>query len=268
MPKILLTNDDGIFSPGILSLKKEIDKLGETVVVAPSKEKSGIGKAISSKLVKVETISLPDGSTAYAINGTPADAYMIATYKILGKTPDLLISGINLGPNLGVDDFFTSGTIGAAIEAAVHHAPAIAVSYCMEKFLEGQDKASLVDMETLNLIAKIAAETAKYVLENGMPYDVDLISINVPEKLRSLNFEATTLSYKGYLDLFVNRNGGYVIDRWVLEDYPDDVPGTDLHTVKKRKRIAVTPIKLRFIHNTEGIKGLIEHLHSYFHKSS
>lgn len=264
MPKILLTNDDGIFSPGILTLKRKLDKLGEVVVVAPLKETSGIGKAISSKFVKVEQVILPDGSKAYGIDGTPADAYMIATHKILGQNPDLLISGINLGPNLGVDDFFTSGTLGAAIEAAIHRVPAIAVSYCMEKFLEGQDKASLVNKEILDLTAKIAVETAKYILENGMPYDVDLISINVPEKMRSLSFEATTLSYKGYLDLFVDRNGGYIIDHWVLEDYPDDVPGTDLYAVKRRKRIAVTPIKLRFIHNTEGVRGLIDHLHSQF----
>lgn len=262
MPKILLINDDGIHSPGIFILKRELEALGETFVVAPEAERSGIGKALSSSLVKVRRISLADGSEAYAISGTPADAFMLARYKILGENPDLLVSGINLGPNLGIDDFFTSGTLGAAIEAAIHGVPAIAVSYCIERFVERQNKASLADMKVLELTAKIAAKTADYVLRHGMPFDIDIISINVPEKISSLDFEATTLSYKGYLDLFVGRGEGYIIEQWILADYPDDVKGTDIYAVKRRRRISITPIKLRFIHNTEGIRSLIDFLKS------
>jgi len=162
MPKILLINDDGINSPGILMLKKELEWLGELFIVAPENERSGIGKAVSSSLVRVRRITLADGSEVYAISGTPADAFMLAKYKILGENPDLLVAGINLGPNLGIDDFFTSGTLGAAIEAAIHGVPAVAVSYCIEKFVEGQNKASLVNMEVLELTAKIAAKTAEY----------------------------------------------------------------------------------------------------------
>jgi len=264
MPKILVINDDGINSPGILSLKRELERLGELFIVAPENEKSGIGKAVSSSLVKVKRVTLADGSEAYAISGTPADAYMLATYKILGENPDLLVAGINLGPNLGIDDFFTSGTLGAAIEAAIHGVPAIAVSYCMEKFVEGQDKASLVNVEVLELTARIAAKTAEYLLKHGMPFDVDIISINVPERISSVNFEATTLSYKGYLDLFTRRGDGYIIGQWILADYPDDVKGTDIYAVKKRKRVSITPIKLRFIHNTEGIRKLIDFLDANF----
>jgi len=264
MPKILVINDDGINSPGILSLKRELERLGELFIVAPENEKSGIGKAVSSSLVKVKRVTLADGSEAYAISGTPADAYMLATYKILGENPDLLVAGINLGPNLGIDDFFTSGTLGAAIEAAIHGVPAIAVSYCMEKFVEGQDKASLVNAEVLELTARITAKTAEYLLEHGMPFDVDIISINVPERISSVNFEVTTLSYKGYLDLFTKRGDGYIIGQWILADYPDDVKGTDIYAVKKRKRISITPIKLRFIHNTEGIRKLIDFLDANF----
>ena len=98
MPKILVINDDGINSPGILTLKRELERLGELFIVAPENEKSGIGKAVSSSLVKVKRVTLADGSEAYAISGTPADAYMLATYKILGENPDLLVAGINLGP--------------------------------------------------------------------------------------------------------------------------------------------------------------------------
>jgi len=105
MPKILLINDDGINSPGLLKLKSELEGLGELLIVAPENERSGIGKALSSSLVKVKQLVLADGSKAYVITGTPADAFMLAKYKILGENPDLLVAGINLGPNLGIDDF-------------------------------------------------------------------------------------------------------------------------------------------------------------------
>jgi len=191
LPKIMLTNDDGIQSPGLLALKKELEPLGEILVVAPKNERSGIGKAISSHQIKMMKTKLSDGSEAYAIGGTPADAYLLAKYKILGAPPELLVAGINIGPNLGIDDFFTSGTLGAAVEAAIHGTAAIAVSYCLEKYLEGQDKASLVTMEDLKLAAKIARKVVEHVLEHGMPTDVDIISINVPEKVKSLNIQMT-----------------------------------------------------------------------------
>jgi len=119
-------------------------------------------------------------------------------------------------------------------------------------------------MEVLKLTAKIAAKTAEYLLKHGMPFDIDIISINVPEKVGSVNFEITTLSYKGYIDLFVRREDGYIIGQWILADYPDDVKGTDIYAVKKRRRISITPIKLRFIHNTEGIRKLIDFLDASF----
>jgi len=259
LPKILLTNDDGIQSPGLLALKKELETLGEILVIAPEKERSGIGKALSSHQIKMSKTKLSDGSEAYAIGGTPADAYLLAKYKILGKPPELLVAGINIGPNLGVDDFFTSGTVGAAIEAAIHGTAAVSVSYCLEKYLEGQDKASLVAPEDLKLAAKIAKEVAKHVLEHGMPPDVDIISINVPEKVKSLKFEVTCLSYKGYKDIYAPRTEGYLIESWILSDYPDDAPGTDLWAAK-RKRVSITPVKLKFIHNTEGLEPLLETL--------
>jgi len=263
MPKILLVNDDGVYSPGLLTLKREIQNLGEITVVAPSKERSGIGKALSCNLVNVRKVSLADSSEAYAIDGTPADAYFIATHKILREKPDLLVSGINLGPNLGIDDFFTSGTLGAAIEAAIHKVPAIAVSYCMKRVADIEDEFLKVNMAHLLLAAKIAKKTAEYILKNGMPPNVDIISINVPEKIVSLSFEATTLSYKGFMDLHVSRKGGYIISQWTLFDYPNDMEGTDIYTIKDGK-ISVTPIKLKFIHNVEGLKDLICFLNSKF----
>jgi 5'-nucleotidase len=261
MSIILLVNDDGIYSPGILALKRELEDLGEVFVVAPYEERSGVGKALScGRLVRLRKVGKSNGSRVYAVDGTPADAYFVAVHKILKRKPDLLVSGINLGPNIGIDDFFTSGTLGAAIEAAIHKVPAIAISYCIERFME--EDANFLKENEANLVkaAKIARKTAEYVLMNGMPNNVDIISINVPDKIDSLSFKATTMSYKGFIDLYQRRKGGYIISQWTMFSYLTDETGTDVNTIKNEGKVSVTPIKLRFHHNINGIKNLIDFL--------
>lgn len=203
---------------------------------------------------------LRDSSRAYATTGTPGDAFLLAANKILKRMPDLLLAGINLGPNLAVDDLLNSGTLGAALEAAIHHVPAIAVSYCISEITEQLAEKVEVTEKELEPTAAIAENAAKYVLEKGMPPDVDIISIDVPEKVGSKSIEITSLSYKGYGDIYSEHNGGYKIMSWTLENYPDDAPGTDLYAIKKRKCISVTPIKLRLCHNTKGMEDLSESL--------
>ena len=256
MPTILLTNDDGIQSVGLLTLRKKLEKLGDLIVVAPEHERSGIGKALSTTRIQITETRLKDGSKAYAITGTPGDAFLLAANKILKRAPDLLVAGINLGPNLAIDDLLNSGTLGAALEATIHHVPAIAVSYCIGKMTEHQTEKAAVTEEELEPTATIARKTAEYVLQNGMPPDVDIISINVPERIDSDDVEITDLSYKGYGDIHTKKNGGYKILTWALESYPDDVPGTDIHTIKERKCISVTPIQLKLLHNRNALEGL------------
>jgi len=260
LPTILVINDDGIQSIGLITLKKRLEKLGNVIVVAPKDERSGIGKALTTNHIKIIETKLSDGSKAYATTGTPADAFLIATNKILKRPPDLLVAGINLGPNLGIDDLLNSGTLGAALEAAIHHVPAIAVSYCIPKITEKMPEKEEVTVKDLTLTATLALKTAKYVLEKGMPTDVDIISINVPEKADSKKIKITSLSYKGYSDIYVEQKEGYRIISWALTGYPDDKPGTDLHAVKKENCISVTPIKVGFFHNTNGLKSLVETL--------
>jgi 5'-nucleotidase len=245
---------------GLTALKRQLDKLGKVIVVAPKDEKSGIGKALTTDHIKTIEIKLRDGSEAYAITGTPADAFLLAVSKILKRQPDLLVAGINLGPNLGIDDFLNSGTLGAALEAAIHRVPAIAVSYCIPKITEEMSEKKEVTVKDLELAATLALKTAKYVLEQGMPTDVDIVSINVPEEADSKRMKITSLSYKGYGDIYVEQGGGYRIMSWAVAGYPDDKLGTDLHAVKKMKYISITPIKLGFLHNVEGLKGLLKAL--------
>ena len=256
MKTILLINDDGVHSIGLLVLKKRLEKLGKVIVVAPLDEKSGIGKALSTNSIKVTETPLGDGTKAYAVSGTPADAYLLAVNKIMKKPPDLLVAGINLGPNLGIDDLLNSGTLGAALEAAIHNVPAIAVSYCLREITEQMREKADVSVDDLEVATTFAEKTAKYVLEQGMPKNVDIISINVPEKATSKNAEVTTLSYKGYDDIHTKQGDAYKIKGWILSSYPDDKNGTDLHAIKTKGCISITPIKINFHHDTKSLKKL------------
>ena len=180
MPTILVINDDGINSIGLLTLAKQLEKLGDVIVVAPVDERSGIGKALSIGQVNITETSFGDGTRAYATTGTPADSFLIAVNKILKCMPDLLVSGINIGPNLGIDDLLTSGTVGAAFEAAIHNVPAIAVSYCLSEITDRMPEKAKVSVKDLELAATLAYKAARHVLERGMPPEVEIISINVP----------------------------------------------------------------------------------------
>jgi 5'-nucleotidase len=257
MPTILLVNDDGIRSIGLLVLKKRLEKLGKVIVVAPEKERSGVGKALTAyEHVKIMETRLRDGSKAYAITGTPAEAFLLGMNKILKSSPDLVVAGINLGPNLGIDDMLNSGTLGAALEAAIHQVPAIAVSYCVQEILEQPTWKERVTSEELELTATLTQKAVEYVLKREMPPNVDIISINVPEGVKSRKVKITSLSYKGYGDIYTKRKEGYKIGGWVLSGYPDDEPGTDVHTVKEEECISITPIKVRLLHNKNGLEGL------------
>jgi 5'-nucleotidase len=260
LPTILVTNDDGINSIGLQSLVNQIKKLGDIIIVTPGDERSGVGKAISIGQVNITEISFGDGIRAYAITGTPADSFLIAVNKILKCTPDLLVSGINIGPNLGIDDLLTSGTVGAAFEAAIHHVPAIAVSYCLSKITEKIVDKRKISVNDLELAANLAYKSAKHVLDSGMPPDVDIISINVPENADSKKVKLTSLCYDGYGDIHTEVKGGYRIKSWALRHYPNGVQGTDLYAIKTDKSISVTPIKLEFLHNTQSLKKLMESL--------
>jgi len=255
---ILLINDDGIESPGLISLKKKLEELGQVFVIAPKDERSGIGKAITSAgYVQIVETRLEDGGKGYATSGTPADAFLLGVNKILRCRPDLLVAGINLGPNLGIDDLLNSGTLGAALEAAIHGVPAVAVSYCKQEFIDQQADKARITQGKLEFAAKFAQKIVEYVLKNGMPQDVDIISINVPENADSEKVRITNLSYVGYKDIFAKEKEGYRIASWKLDDYVDANTETDVHAVKEGY-ISITPIKVRLLHNREALESMIK----------
>ncbi len=165
--KILITNDDGVHAPGLLVLKQALSPLGEVVVVAPERPRSACSHAITlHKPLRLTRVQLQDGSQAYAGNGTPADCVALGTSSdILGR-PDLVVSGINLGPNLGVDMLY-SGTVAAAMEAAICGLPAFAISVVSN---EAKDFAPA---------ARFARALAEKILSEGLP-DRCFLNVNVP----------------------------------------------------------------------------------------
>src|SRR4249919_2600166 len=126
--RILLTNDDGITSRGLFAAKKALDEVGEVSVIAPDSNRSAVGRGITiDRSLTVTEVELRDGSRGYATDGTPVDCVRFADLGLLGERPDLIVSGINHGSNLG-DDITYSGTVAAAFEGIVLGIPALAVS--------------------------------------------------------------------------------------------------------------------------------------------
>jgi 5'-nucleotidase len=116
---ILLTNDDGIYAPGLAALYRELQPLGEVTVVAPESEQSAVGHSISlATPLRVKEVCINGGVEGWAVNGTPADCVKIALAELLPHPPELVVSGINLGPNVGINVLY-SGTVSAATEAAI-----------------------------------------------------------------------------------------------------------------------------------------------------
>jgi 5'-nucleotidase len=125
---ILVTNDDGVSSPGLLALKQALEPLGKVSVIAPDRNRSAIARGITiHNSLWVEEVELADGSRAFATEGTPVDCVRLATLGLLDEKPDVIVSGANLGLNLG-DDVTYSGTVAAALEGVLLGWPAIAVS--------------------------------------------------------------------------------------------------------------------------------------------
>lgn len=163
MPRILVTNDDGYFSPGIEALAAALKGVGDVVVVAPQTEASAVGHALTLRRpLRVDVI----GPAVYAVDGTPTDCVNIAIDEILTAPPDLVVSGINKGLNVG-DDVTYSGTVAGAFEAALLGFPGIAVS------LERPDL-------DFGPAAALAADLATRVLAEGLPYRT-FLNVNVPK---------------------------------------------------------------------------------------
>lgn len=165
MPHILLTNDDGYQAEGLRALAEVLRDFAEVSIVAPSREQSGAAQSLT---LRTPIVCNAVGEREWAVDGTPADCVIVALHKLLAEKPDLVISGINHGANLGENAYY-SGTVGAAREGALHHIPSMAMSLC--------SKHAAVKFENAARVARCAAEM---ILKEGLPDQV-LLNVNVPE---------------------------------------------------------------------------------------
>lgn len=238
--KILATNDDGINSPGLYALKQALETVGEVTVIAPHKNRSAVARAITiGESLDVEEIKFADGTKGYSVAGTPVDCVRLASLGFLDWMPDIVVSGINMGPNLG-DDITYSGTVAAAFEGVMLGIPAIAVS--IEREREGG-----YDFDT---VAAFTARMAAKIVHNHLPVNPGniLLNINSPNlpaaQIRGV--EVTRLGKRIYRDQLVEE-GGDGNGRKRYHIYGDDPSyheeeGTDFHAINQNK-ISVTPIQ-------------------------
>lgn len=240
---VLLTNDDGIFAPGLRALREVWERQpdAEVYVVAPEKERSASGHAITlHRPLMVEEVIFP-GSLArgWAVGGTPADAVKLAIGALLPRVPDLVMSGINRGPNLGADVFY-SGTVSAAIEAALLGLPSLAVSL-----------ATFADAE-YGVAARFSLRLARTVLARCLPAGV-LLNVNVPplEEDEIAGVAVTHLGARRYRNVFDRRVDprGRVYYWLTGETYEEEEDeGSDVMALRQNL-ISVTPVRLDLTHH-------------------
>jgi 5'-nucleotidase len=195
MPIILVTNDDGVHSHGLISLFRSMQKLGDAYIIAPDRERSAVSHSLTMhRPLKVEELR----KHVYSINGTPTDCVAIGVNKILPEKPVFIVSGINKGANLG-DDITYSGTVSAAIEATIMGIPAFAVSLVSrEKTFSASD---------FTAASKISLKIGEYILEHSLPYDT-LLNVNVPN-----------VNTKGIKGMKLTRQGKRIYDDSIQETF-------------------------------------------------
>ncbi|MBI5679418.1 MAG: 5'/3'-nucleotidase SurE [Methanobacterium sp.] len=257
--RILITNDDGVNSSGIVAAKNAVEGLGKINVVAPATQQSGIGHALTLfEPIRVNKSTLMDGTNAHSVSGTPTDAVIIGIYEIMDEKPDLLISGINVGENLGMAELTTSGTIGAAMEAAANGVHALSVSLQVTrddiKFHDGH-----VDID-LDFAQKITRKLSKRIIKKGLPDGVDFLNVNIPSHPESHKINLTRLGKRMYSIHIQKRLDPRGREYYWIDGDPVelDEEGTDVHTLRTCNCPTVTPISLDCTSNLNLMKDWLD----------
>ena len=232
-PLILLTNDDGIHAEGLRCLRNAVGSLGDVVIAAPESEQSAVGHAITLyDPIRVSEISHNGAFYGYGIRGTPADAVKLAIQALLPRPPDVVLSGINNGANLGFNVLY-SGTVSAATEAAILGVPGIAFSFAQKK--DPPFRWTTPHLQHLT----------EWVLENSLPKGVAL-SVNMPavppERIKG--YKITRQGTSGARDVYDRREdprGNLYF--WLTEETPPSEIDHDVDMLAVRQGyVSVTPL--------------------------
>ncbi len=249
---ILVTNDDGISSAGMWTMVGELSKLSRVTVVAPSKEQSAIGTAVSLRqAVRVQRVaSLLPGVETYSVDGTPSDAVILGLGKLVQDTVRLVVSGINQGTNLG-EDVHISGTVGAALQAYLRGFPAVAVS------------AACTKSQHLETAARVAGIVAERILSDLVLTDV-FLNVNLPDLAGSeiKGARVTRLASESHINTIEDGgNGQKDWYRLVRHSLARGTDGTDVHALEQGN-ISITPLYTRRFNKASLplLNGLCDHL--------
>ncbi|HBT19977.1 MAG TPA: 5'/3'-nucleotidase SurE [Peptococcaceae bacterium] len=246
--KILITNDDGIQAQGLITLYKYLSEFGTVNVVAPERERSAIGHGITMhKPLRVYEYPIGDTKkTGYAVSGTPADCVKLALEALLPEPPDIIISGINWGANLGTDVLY-SGTVSAAIEGTINGIKSMAVSL--------DDRRKIPDF---SVAAKFVNEFLKIYIKHDMPSDT-LLNINIPDvpwnEIKGVKI--TKLGRRRYIDTVERRKDPRGREYFWLAGRVNDHdmdPETDTYAIKENY-ISICPVHFDLT-NYEAIKEI------------
>jgi len=228
---ILLSNDDGVYSEGLRILARRLKQIGRIVIVAPDQERSAASHALTlHRPLRVKKIS----QDAYAVDGTPTDCINLGINEILKQRPDIIISGINHGANLG-DDVHYSGTVSAALEGGIMGVPSMAISLVAR------------DRFRFDTAAEFAVKLAKKIIKDSLPKGI-ILNVNVPNLPASQikGYEFTEQGKRNYGNIIVEkidpRGRKYY---WIGGDEVgfENIPATDCKAVAEGK-ISITPLRV------------------------
>ncbi|HSL45729.1 MAG TPA: 5'/3'-nucleotidase SurE [Anaerolineales bacterium] len=247
-PQILLTNDDGILSPGLWAAAAALSKLGFVTVTAPRDQSSGMGRSLpnsSDGIIEEQRVQVNGQEwTVHSIGGTPAQTVLHGVLEVMKKKPDLVVSGINYGENVATG-VTISGTVGAAMEAASLGIPAMAIS------LEAEAQYHLTYSEEMSFLvaAEFAVRFARLLLGKKLPADVDLLKVDVPSDATvDTLWQLTRISRQRYYQPLAPVRASWA-ERGIigyreageLDREPED---TDVYVLRKKRMISVTPLSL------------------------
>jgi 5'-nucleotidase len=246
---IMATNDDGVTSPGIIALADAASSLGSVMIIGPDGEQSAAGMSLTfNKPLRVTKVHV-GRRVCYAVSGSPADSTFIGVHSILPRRPDAVISGINLGENLTIQDIFASGTVAAALSAALLGIPAIAFSMEIP-----QNKTIMHGRKDPHFAipAGIAAEILGEVLERGMPKGADMLNVNFPWGTTwKTHVKITSLEARKWKDSVLRREDPRGRPYYWLwgSRMPNFRRDSDAYAVHKLKAISISPLSLDFTPN-------------------
>ncbi|HSA99626.1 MAG TPA: 5'/3'-nucleotidase SurE [Anaerolineales bacterium] len=249
-PQILLTNDDGILSPGLWAAAASLSKLGFVTVTAPRDQSSGTGRSLpntSDGIIQEQRVQV-DGQewTVFSVGGTPAQTVLHGVLEVMKKKPDLVVSGINYGENVATG-ITISGTVGAAMEGASLGIPSMAVS------LEAEPKYHLSYSEDMSFLvaAEFTARIARLLLERQMPADVDLLKVDVPaDATVDTPWQLTRLSRQRYYEPVAPTRQSWgergIMNYREAGEFEREAQDTDVYVLRKKRMVSVCPLSLDF----------------------